>query len=360
MNKLIQYFQENINLKGQLYSKRITTSILNLFNTFKNTKIQPYNISLSQNIGLGEHFNYIPTTFNKYISKHMNFKTTIKTIINNKNINVHIFQESVFFKNKQKINQILKLLNFLTTFSNNLCSKQLDIYIYLTPFKKTLPRNKLQINQQNVNTGFTFACKSNNEIHIYRKEEWFKVLIHECIHAFGLDFSTINNNVLSEFFKLRINMNLSEAYCETLTIIIQSFFINYKNNFIDHFKKVIYNETVFSLTQAAKILNYNNITLQDLIHSKTQNNYSEVTPVFSYFVIKSIYLYFINDFLDLCISLDKNILKNNFNNNDVLLYSNLVKKKSVHKKYLNDLLFIQAYIKQNTNVNNTLKFSFYG
>ena len=90
MNKLIQYFQENINLKGQLYSKRITTKILNLFNTFKNTKIQPYNISLSQNTGFGEHFNYIPTTFNKYISKHMNFKTTIKTIINNKNINVHI------------------------------------------------------------------------------------------------------------------------------------------------------------------------------------------------------------------------------------------------------------------------------
>lgn len=360
MNKLTQHLQDNINLKEQHFSKRTTSNILNLFNIFKNIKLQPYNVLLSQNTHFGQHFNYIPKTFNHYINNNMKYKTTIKTTIKNKNINIHILQEDTFFQNKQKINQIMKLLNFLTTFSSDICSNQLDVYIHLTPFKKTLPHNKTQINQKNINTGFTFACKYNNEIHIYRKEEWFKVLIHECIHAFGLDFSTIDDNTLNSFFKLNINMNLSEAYCETLTIIIQSFFINHKEDFINHFKKVLYNETVFSLTQAAKILNYNNINLQQLINSKQYTNYSEETPIFSYFIIKSMYLYFINDYLELCIRLDKNIIKNDFNQNDVLLFSNLVKKKSIHKKYLNDLSYIQTYIKQRRNINNTLKFSFYG
>jgi hypothetical protein len=361
MNNLFQHIENNINLKEHTLSKRTISNVSNMYTLFNSTKILPHNISLSRNISFGNHFNYIPGNFNTYIYNNMHFKSTITTRIKSKNINIHFFQEIKYFQNKQQIHRVLKLLNFLIGYSSSICSKNLDIYIYLTPFKKTLPiNNQTQIKQINVNTGFTFACKGNNEIHIYRKEEWFKVFIHECIHAFGLDFSAIPDNTLNTFFKINSDLQLSEAYCETLTIIIQTFFIKHKGDFIEHFKSAIYNETLFTLTQSAKILNHNNTDLVTMMNSKTYNNYNEDTPIFSYFIIKSIYLYFINDFFELSIRLDKNILKNNFNNNDVALFSNLIKKKATHKKYLNDLHFVQSYIKRRKIIHNTLKFSFYG
>ena len=45
------------------------------------------------------------------------------------------------------------------------------------------------LDQDNCNTAVTYACAIKGECLIYRKEEWFKVLIHETMHALCLDFS---------------------------------------------------------------------------------------------------------------------------------------------------------------------------
>ena len=79
------------------------------------------------------------------------------------------------------------------TYAKTKCSHELKIYLYLTKLKKILPTNGGIIGQEHANTGYTMACKTDNEINIFREEEWFKVLIHESFHAFGLDFSELDN-----------------------------------------------------------------------------------------------------------------------------------------------------------------------
>ena len=79
------------------------------------------------------------------------------------------------------------------------CAKKLDIYLYFTPFKKTLPtRNTEILNVKHVNTAFAFQCAPSGEIVIYRKEEWMKVFIHETFHSFGLDIDAHSENIIKK------------------------------------------------------------------------------------------------------------------------------------------------------------------
>lgn len=112
------------------------------------------------------------------------------------------------------------------------CSTELSIYLYLTDLKKILPSKvaHTDLKEENVNTGFTFGCSLKNQIYIYREEEWEKVLIHELIHAFGLDFAsndklnTIANDRAMSYFEINRtehkNLRLYEAYTETWADIL--------------------------------------------------------------------------------------------------------------------------------------------
>ena len=56
-----------------------------------------------------------------------------------------------------------------------MCAKTLVVYFYLTPAKKTLPRNQgITLDSSNCNSAVTTSCTPNGEILVYRKEEWFK------------------------------------------------------------------------------------------------------------------------------------------------------------------------------------------
>ena len=77
----------------------------------------------------------------------------------------------------------------LHQYASSECVSKINIVIYLTPFKKVLPDNSIAIlDVENANSAVTLACHNPGEIIIYRKEEWFKVFIHETFHSFGLDF----------------------------------------------------------------------------------------------------------------------------------------------------------------------------
>jgi hypothetical protein len=77
-------------------------------------------------------------------------------------------------------------LSIVTALSDKECSgKSLDVYFYMTPFKKLVPgaasssaSASAPLSAIHVNTGLTRNCETNGEIVIYRTEEWFKVFIH--------------------------------------------------------------------------------------------------------------------------------------------------------------------------------------
>jgi len=209
---------------------------------------------------------------------------------------------------------------------NSSCVESLDIYIYLTPFKKRLPENKSEvIGPVNANTGYTYRCEKKNEIVIYREEEWFKVLLHETIHAFGNDFDKeeegYNSTMdLRKIFSLpqEINIRMSETYSEIWARIMNVAFQTYFKNppslesrtakqFKKNFEMYLNLESVFSLYQCIKILDFMGVNYQVLIdeseHSRKMMRafYRENTHVFAYYVLTSILLHSHGDFLSWCI-----------------------------------------------------------
>lgn len=261
-------------------------------------------------------------------------------VIQNRTLNIQFITKQ---KNQRKMNTYFKFcyLWFLviSKFSTPMCPKVLDVTMYMSSIKKMMPSKDQQMDTIHVNSAFTYGgCRLQNEITIFRKEEWLKVLMHESIHAMGMDFSfydntDINNN-LQSIFPLNITFNAFEAYTETWAIIWHNIFYAYLDtkssywNFIKSFKDVYLYECYFSYYQLEKVLSHHNMKFEDL-YIQTQSamekrqTYSEKTSIFSYYILKTILLQHMDDFLHFC-CLDPNIMK-------------------VNTRYMND--FIQLIIK---------------
>jgi hypothetical protein len=198
-------------------------------------------------------------------------------------------------------------------YSRKECAKTLDIYIYLTPFTKTLPStNTSTLGPDNVNTAFTLACSPNSEMVIFRSEEWKKVFIHETFHSYGLDFSSHDSldvkDSVKKIFPIDSEYNIEEAYAETWARIINSAFSSYDS--LDDKKDVktfqlymdfsLRMERLFSLYQCDKVLRFMGLTYEDLHGSEEKsaylrgNFYREKTNVFAYYVLTAV---FMNDYL---------------------------------------------------------------
>ena len=187
------------------------------------------------------------------------------------------------------------------------CSPQLTIYWYLTKQSKKIPEiNGELIDEINANTGFTMACPSvANSIYIYRREEWFKVFIHETIHSFGVDFAQMPedkvNRAIFQIFGVQCDLRLYEAYTETWAEIINAIFVCMTPP-PEVVENALNNERMFSLFQKTKVLDHQQIKYRELcVPSIHRKKYAERTPVFSYFIIKSILMFHYNDFIEWCV-----------------------------------------------------------
>lgn len=180
------------------------------------------------------------------------------------------------------------------------CRQPMHLHLYLTPFKKTLPVTKgVVLDEEHVNTAFTWHCKPNNKMVIYREEEWFKVLIHESFHFFGFEnFNKEHEILLKTCFPAEIPLYIGEAYSEfwarTLNCFYCAFMIekNLSRNtvMLNHFYRLMYIESSYSCYQASKVLEYNNLSYQDITGNKMKQ-YNEKTNVFCYYVVTSILMY---------------------------------------------------------------------
>jgi hypothetical protein len=135
-----------------------------------------------------------------------------------RNIKVHFIVEDdnveleIETYNKH-VDSIIMWLYILNQYASKQCATSLVIYLYFTSLEKRIPNSNIFIlDEINVNTAFTTTCPKDSEIVVFRKEEWFKVLIHETFHNFALDFSDMNNNnahkCILDIFKVNSNVNL--------------------------------------------------------------------------------------------------------------------------------------------------------
>jgi hypothetical protein len=233
--------------------------------------------------------------------------------------------------------RVLTWIGFLHRFhSFRPCSEHLRIYMYLTDFCKVLPRERGEVlDQEHVNTAFTRSCQKNNEIVLFRREEWFKVLMHESFHSFGLDFSEITveeaqrtcNRHIRSMFPVASEVKLYEAYtefwAEMLHCCFQSFFYvgggggsggsggsgTMVRDILDYGELAVHVERLYSVFQLVKVLHFMGLTYQDLVGSDgghggeavdKRRRYSEKTNVLAYYVLKNVLLQDYNDFLRWC------------------------------------------------------------
>ncbi len=235
--------------------------------------------------------------------------------------NVHDITSQVKKTYNKYVEYIYMWLHILNTYSSKQCSQNLTIYLYFSSLNKNLPVNSFDVlDVEHVNTAFTGPCSETSEIVIYRNEEWFKVLMHESFHNFGLDFSTMDNtpctNRILKVFPVNSQVNLFESYCEFWAEIMNALFCSFapmmKTNvfnfrkFLNNCHKHINLEINYSLFQLVKALNFMGLKYDALYSSKEyaiilrKNLYKENTNVLSYYVIKCILMVNYQETFDWC------------------------------------------------------------
>ena len=217
------------------------------------------------------------------------------------------------------IEKILTWLHIVNEYSSKKCSKRVVLYMYFTSLKKQLPTSNLHVlNENNVNTAFTYTCPLDSEIVVFRKEEWLKVLMHESFHNFALDFSDMNNDECRRFilsiFKVKSDVNLFEAYTEFWAEIMNAAFCSYYLNkerngvaeFLKNFDFFINFERTYKFFQMVKTLDFMGLKYIDLINNTPESGslretlYKEESSVLSYYIITTIMMNNYQGFLSWC------------------------------------------------------------
>ena len=268
-----------------------------------------------------------PETIITHVNSTASTELTYFFSLEERNITVHFIlekpTEALNCDNHMKL--IIHLMHILNIYSNKKCSRKLTIFIYMTSLKKVLPKTNAHVlDQINVNTAFTRTCIPDSEIVIFRKEEWFKVLIHESFHNFGLDFADMNNAEchfkILQLFKVSSDVNLFEAYTEFWAEIMNacfcSFFIlqnkNDANEFISNADFFINFERSYSFFQLVKTLDFMGLTYKELYSSLTKHaKYKEKSNILAYYVIKTILIHNFQDFISWCQTNNPSLLQFN-------------------------------------------------
>ena len=240
-----------------------------------------------------------------------------------------------------------------------ICSNTVHIHLYLTSLKKVSPEScgDIHIGQKHVNTAITTGCQPSTHVHVFRLEEWFKVLIHESCHNTGLDFIDIgreNENIANSTVKTKFPVNvqdirLYETWSEMWGEILYNMFYivlspvkkspitkrrQYKmsggcvcgmmhggnrdkigknqnvskslkfqsrkkmSTMLKELEYRLSRESIFSSLQANKILKHHKMTYQDLSSSPEKaSQYTESTQCFCYYILKGILMIHFNRFL---------------------------------------------------------------
>jgi hypothetical protein len=321
------------------------------------------------------------------IESIINYKF-IEFNVNRRHIKLYIGYDTISITRLDNIiKRVYTWLHVASFFAEVECSQSLDIYLMLTKNKKSLPTVSNQfIDRQHVNTAFTFACKKQNVIHIFREEEWFKVFIHETFHSFGLDFAkfdfTNTNEEILDLFNVNSDVRIFETYCEVWGELINTMFVAYystkwnpnSNKWLDTLTEkttlMMNHETMFSLFQSAKVLSYYDLHYDELFTDKqnkqdVKEKYKENTHVLSYYIIKSLFFFHLDEYIRKCISISGYTI--NFNKGDrykenMLEYCNIVKKLHKDPAFILALQKIQTWSTKNSkkipkSIKETLRMS---
>ena len=308
---------------------------------------------------------FFPMDVSIYIDKHSKNILSYSCIVNKIKITIHFilfhdilpFMEEETKKTMEEYDLYAKnmftWLYMCSMYSKNTCVNELDVNVFLTPITRNLPlsndKNKI-LGPEHINGAYTYCCKPIGEIYIFRKEDWFKVFIHETFHAFGLDFCAISStdikNITRSIFNINSTFNIDEAYSETWAVIYQSVFISYismkrknLNEFTMNLDVCLQTERLYKLFQCNKILDFMGLGYEDLYDDSKKHLslklYRENTNVFSYCVLTCVFLNDYISFLNWCVTNNTQMVR--FDKKNIIEFGGFIKKQYKSKTLLDCL-----------------------
>lgn len=271
-------------------------------------------------------YDYIPREIRSVIEEHPVHQEVFSFFIEKRRFHVALILPTIdpsdpheYFQDA--IQKIYIWLYVITPVIHSGCSDTMDIHIFFTDKKKKLSKIKREpLGEIHVNTAFTTSCKPSTKVHVYRKEEWFKVFMHETFHNLGLDFSAMNesisNDIILAHFPIQApgGIRLYESYCEIWAEIFKTVFVSYSSSkhrpstkvILDKIERMLHEEMLFSTFQCVKILNHYDMTYEQLtnihcpVSKNARANYKEDSYILSYYIMKCILFSQYNKFIDWC------------------------------------------------------------
>jgi hypothetical protein len=280
---------------------------------------------------------------------------------------IHIFiPNDIPIKKRPKIEiirQIILIMNNLAI-KYGLYTPPVNLIILLSHQKKYINSNMNIICGDNLNSGSTYPGIS---ITCWRREELYKVLIHELFHYYKFDFSvqTPSYNLLENMLLVpKINGfdAINESYTESIaimihTMIIASLYMNDHNNNhnemtlddpIKFWMSLLKEEIAFTMFQIAKIVNsIGTEDFNDIIQHKVIIN--QTTSFRSYFIIKLVLLLNLKELLDFT---DENLV---LNDDRIEKFGNLINRsytQFIENDSYMQIMNILIYVFNENNNNN--------
>lgn len=335
---------------------------------------------------------FFPKKIQTYIDDNATYNIQFTCTIKGRLINIYfVTMEQIkpgeYDTLEKYVHMMYMWFHMLNDFSSKKCSKTVSIFIYFTPFEKQLPDNQLHIlDTEHVNSAYTTGCKEHTEIVLYRKEEWFKVFIHETFHNFGLDFSNMSmysvNKKLRDIFNVNVEFNLYESYCEFWGRTINTLMYSYQSirhkqslpssskmtkllsKFKAKFKRDMQRECEHSLTQAMKILHFLDLKYSHIVEKRDDHVsicnylYKENTSVFSYYIITCLLMNNYSHFMDWCSNNNNLLLQFKKTPGNLESYMSFIKDCCKNTKIRRNISTIEKYFsKDDYMLIRTLKMS---
>ena len=280
---------------------------------------------------------FMSPRISSFINSHSFINYTTRFLMNDTNI--HLSIHSIQPINIQNYLFYIKLVLHICLQSSSKKHTEIHFKIILTDIEKTCPT--IPVEMDHINSGETDP--NQNKVMIFRKEEWFKVYIHECIHLFELDFCNEHINyqrLFKPLFKMKSEFLFFEAYTEfwarTINISILSYYTVHRIKPADFERIVMINlqvERLFCIAQMNHLLNRMGLTYESLNRSTMREN----TSFFCYYVLTSVLFYNYNDTMDWFVKNNINILQ--FSKKNVYLFFEFIKQRYRAPDFL-------AFIKQ--------------
>jgi hypothetical protein len=187
----------------------------------------------------------------------------------------------------------------------------------------------------------------------------------------GLDFAAMSDkyamDAMFSIFPIKCDLRFYEAYTETWAEILNLLFVVIETKGISSnmqiYKSIegcLKEEIMFSLFQTVKILQHQKLTYRELW---TKSKYTEKTQAFSYYILRSIFMFSVNDFIEWCAIKNKGTIAFKKTPNNIVTLVHFIGTKYREPVYVKTIEEIERWFSKSHPTGfemETLRMSLYG